>query len=84
MRREAGASLWDAAEAARLVREFASGKTESEFQLRPCPSLRDRASVRDFGRGTETGPHIHANKHRNHHHNSNRDSNPDPNPQPTR
>ncbi len=31
MRREAGAHLWDAAEAARLVREFASGKTESEF-----------------------------------------------------
>lgn len=31
MRREAGAHLWDAAEAARLVHEFASGNTESDF-----------------------------------------------------
>lgn len=31
MRPEAGAHLWDAAEAARLVREFASGKSEAEF-----------------------------------------------------
>lgn len=31
MRREAGAHLWDAAEAAKLVHEFASGNTESKF-----------------------------------------------------
>jgi uncharacterized protein with HEPN domain len=31
MRPEAGASLWDAAEAAALVREFTNGKTEAEF-----------------------------------------------------
>lgn len=31
MRREAGAHLWDAAEAARLVREFARGKTLTDF-----------------------------------------------------
>jgi uncharacterized protein with HEPN domain len=32
MRPEAGASLWDAAEAARHVHEFAKGKTEAEFR----------------------------------------------------
>lgn len=31
MRPESGAHLWDAAEAAKLVREFAHGKTEAEF-----------------------------------------------------
>lgn len=31
MRPEAGAHLWDAAEAAKLVHEFAGGRTESEF-----------------------------------------------------
>lgn len=31
MRREAGAHLWDAAEAAKLVHEFALGKTEASF-----------------------------------------------------
>lgn len=31
MRPESGAHLWDAAQAARLVQEFARGKTESEF-----------------------------------------------------
>ena len=31
MRPEAGAHLWDAAEAARLVHEFARDKTEAEF-----------------------------------------------------
>jgi len=31
MRPEAGAHLWDAAEAARLVDQFASGRTEAEF-----------------------------------------------------
>ncbi|MFT4052708.1 MAG: DUF86 domain-containing protein [Microbacterium sp.] len=31
MRPEAGAHLWDAAEAARLVHEFARGKTEADF-----------------------------------------------------
>ncbi len=31
MRPEVGAHLWDAAEAARLVQEFADGKTEAEF-----------------------------------------------------
>lgn len=31
MRPEAGAALWDAAEAARLIREFATGRTEADF-----------------------------------------------------
>lgn len=31
MRPEAGAHLWDAAEATKLVHEFASGRTEAEF-----------------------------------------------------
>lgn len=31
MRPEAGAHLWDAAEAARLVRTFARGKTEARL-----------------------------------------------------
>lgn len=31
MRREAGAHLWDASEAAQLVREFTRGRTEVEF-----------------------------------------------------
>lgn len=31
MRPDAGAHLWDATEAARLVHEFARGKTEAEF-----------------------------------------------------
>lgn len=31
MRPEAGAHLWDAAEAARLVYEFADGETEADF-----------------------------------------------------
>ncbi|MCS4593409.1 DUF86 domain-containing protein [Brevibacterium sediminis] len=31
MQRKTGAHLWDAAEAAKLVREFAGGKTEEEF-----------------------------------------------------
>lgn len=31
MRPEAGAHLWDAAEAAKLVHEFVDGKTEAEF-----------------------------------------------------
>ena len=31
MRPEAGAHVWDAAEAARLVHDFAGGKTEAEF-----------------------------------------------------
>jgi len=31
MQPEAGAHLWDAAEAARLVREFARGKSEADF-----------------------------------------------------
>lgn len=32
MQREAGAHLWDAAEAAKLVYEFARGRTESDFE----------------------------------------------------
>lgn len=35
MRPEAGAHLWDAAEAARLVHEFARGTTEAEFNSDP-------------------------------------------------
>lgn len=35
MRREAGAHLWDAAEAAALVHQFASGTTEAEFTSDP-------------------------------------------------
>lgn len=35
MRLEAGAHLWDAAEAARLVRDFTCGKTEAELKSDP-------------------------------------------------
>ena len=31
MQRKTGAHLWDAAEVAKLIREFAGGKTEEEF-----------------------------------------------------
>ncbi|MFT4259820.1 DUF86 domain-containing protein [Microbacterium sp.] len=41
MRPEAGAHLWDAAEAARLVYEFARGRTETEF----TPDLVVRSAV---------------------------------------